>query len=410
MEKLVVRGGRPLSGVIAPSGSKNAALPIIFSTLLLRGTSVIYNLPDITDVAVALDILRELGASVTYIRDGVYINTDNARSLSVRSALTSRIRASSYLLGAMLSRFGEVSIATFGGCNFEERPIDMHLYAANRLGAEISSDRAVARELFGNDIFFDKPSVGATVNSILMGVGAKGRTRIYCYAKEPHVLSLIAFLRTAGAHIELFSDRIEIEYRELGSGCTYVIPDAVEGASYLCAFIATGSDAYVSPIARDELTPFLNTMMRAGAAFDLSGGVRALSPPDKGILVTTSPYPGFPTDLQPQTAPLMALFSGGVITELVWRSRFGYLGELARFGLKYELDGNVARIFPSTLHPAEATAIDLRAGAALLIAALSVDGESVIYSSEVIRRGYSDIVKKLRSLGAEIEEIKMEGS
>ena len=406
MEKLIIRGGKPLSGRILPSGSKNAALPIIFSTLILRGTSVIYNVPEIGDVAVALRILEELGASVRRIRDAVYINTDNVSPSEVRAELTSSIRASSYLLGAMLSRFGEAKISSFGGCNFENRPIDMHLYAAGRLGAKISPDTVFADTLTGGDILFDKPSVGATVNSILLGVGARGKTRIYNYAREPHVISLIRFLRTAGARIALFSDRIEIEHSPLSSGVATIIPDVIEGATYLSLFMATSSSASVGSLSGEELSSYLNVMTLAGAAFSACGSaVSVASPPTRKIEITTSPYPGFPTDLQPQTAPVMALFSGGEITELVWRSRFGYLAELEKFGLKYTTSSNKAKIYPSRLRPAEAVAIDLRAGAAILIAALSTEGESVIHSPAVIRRGYSDLVNKLRALGADIEEV-----
>lgn len=405
MSKLVIRGGKPLFGAVRPSGSKNAALPIIFATLLTCGTSVLYGVPDIGDVRVALGIIEGLGARCTRIGEALYINTESLCYERPRDESVCKIRASSYLLGACLSRFGVAHISAFGGCNFENRPIDMHLFAATAVGARIIDDRINADRLFGADIRFDKVSVGATVNALLLTVCAEGTSRIYGGAREPHVHSLISFLRTAGASIRVADDLIEVEGRRLHGGVVTVIPDMIEAGTYLALSLATRSDISVADV-NGELSAFLGAVAEAGATVRRDGAFTRISgemtAPCK---IITAPHPGFPTDLQPQTAPVLALGRGGEITEGVWHSRFGYLAELERMGLKYARRESTAYIYPSTLHPAVTVAPDLRGGAALLIAALAVSGESVIERAELIDRGYEGIVEKLRAIGADIEKI-----
>lgn len=403
MSNLVVSGGAPLSGKVIPSGSKNSALPIIFATVLCRGVSVLYGVPDITDVRVSLEIISTLGASCTRIGEALYIDTSDMEYTRPPLSLVTRIRASSYLLGSCVGRFGRAHISAFGGCAFENRPIDMHISAAQRLGCTVWDDLVLASSLVGTDIRFDKASVGATVNTILLASRAKGRTRIFGYARETHIMNLISFLRTAGAKITLTDGYIEIEGRTLTGGVCRIIPDMIEAGTYLSLSLATGSD--ISVVASGtELASFLAAMVDGGAVLTDSGGEIALSGSlSEPLRVTTAPHPGFPTDLQPQTAPVMARYSGGEIIENVWRSRFGYLDELSKFGVEYTLMGNRAEIMPSRLHSAVAVACDLRAGAALLIAALMAEGESVIKNAEVIDRGYERIIEKLRELGAKIE-------
>ncbi len=406
MSKLYVKGGKRLRGSVTPSGSKNAALPIIFATLITKGTSVIHGVPDISDVRTSLDIIRSFGAVCTLNGGTLYINTDNLEYTRPKATLTSKIRASSYLLGACLSRFGIAHLCAFGGCNFENRPIDMHLYAASRLGAYEDGDKIRAKALTGADIYFNKISVGATVNALLMSATATGKSRIYSYAHEPHVHTLIDFLRSAGADIRILPGYIEIEGRELSSGCVRINPDMIEAGTYFALSLATDSDIRVYDISYAELSPFFDAVTGCGAQLTVTDKFVKIS----GELTTpceiiTSPYPGFPTDLQPQMAPLMARFLGGVITERVWLGRFGYLAELYKFGVSFERCGSTAYIRPSVIRSARASAPDLRGGAALLLCALSAEGESVIENSDVIDRGYENIVEKLSSLGAEINKI-----
>ncbi len=403
MSKLIIRGGRRLSGDIHISGSKNAALPIIFSTVLIRGVSVIYSAPKISDVDIAIKIIEELGAECKRVNDALYIDTRELKYRKPSQSLTGKIRASSYLLGACLSRFGIVDLCSFGGCNFENRPIDMHLYAAVSVGGKIDSEKITAKRLVGCDIRFDKVSVGATVNAILLTVCSSGVSRIYNYAREPHILSLIAFLRTAGAVIEVLDEYIRIEGRELTSGVVTVIPDMIEAGTYLALSLATGSQLNIIGSNRGELAPMLELLTRSGACVNSEGNCISVS----GELsapceIITAPYPKFPTDLQPQMAPLLATFFGGEIVEGVWRGRFGYLEMLSRFGLRYEMNYGRVKIFPSALVSARAAIPDLRGGAALLIAALIASGESELSNAEILNRGYENLVGKLLSVGADI--------
>ena len=409
MKGLLINGGKKLYGTVIPQGSKNAVLPMIFASLIMHGTSVIDGVPDITDVRIAIEIISRLGAKCTLKEGVLYINTDDVDYLPPDSGMTGQIRASSYLLGACLSRFGVVHLCAFGGCNFENRPIDMHLYAACVLGAELKDNFVVCNGLVGSDIYFDKTSVGATVNALLLSVSALGRTRIFSYAREPHVLALVDYLRSAGAEITVSQECIEVIGGRLSSGRGRVIPDMIEAGTYIAIGLATGSEISVKCRAEGELLPFLKVLSDGGAIVESHGdSVSVFGEISHPCKVITSPYPGFPTDLQPQTAPLMARFFGGEIVEGVWASRFGYLLALEGLGLKFEQHGSCARIFPSRLHSGVAKAPDLRGGAALLIAALSAGGESRIENTDVIDRGYENVKNKLRALGADIKEILLD--
>ncbi|MBQ8690021.1 MAG: UDP-N-acetylglucosamine 1-carboxyvinyltransferase [Clostridia bacterium] len=407
MSSFIINGGQRLHGKIEISGSKNAALPIIFATIVTKGISKIVGLPNISDVRVALDILKSMGATIHCDGEAVYIDTVMLEYREPSAELVCQIRASSYLLGACLSRFGRAHLSAFGGCNFERRPIDMHLAAAVSLGARCENGELTAKSLHGSDITFKKTSVGATVNAILMASGAQGKTKIYGYAREPHVFSLIEFLRGGGAAISFCNDYIEIEGRELSGSCATVIPDMIEAGTYAVISLITGSELEISGINRQDLSSFFNALVRGGATLVFSGdSVFPQGIIDEFLSVTTAPHPSFPTDLQPIMAPLLAAFCGGRLTESVWLSRFGYLSLLSGFGVKYELNGSSATIYPSDLHPATVEAPDLRGGAALLIAALKAEGESRIDSAQIINRGYENIVNKLRGIGAQIKEIQ----
>ena len=406
MSKFVINGGKRLAGKINVSGSKTAALPILFATMIIRGVSVIYNLPDIRDVRVSLSILRSFGAKISSQCGATFIDTSELFYTVPDEELVSSIRASSYLLGASLSRFKKTRIRSFGGCNFDNRPIDMHIDAMRSLGARCDGDRISCDRLVGSDIHFKKISVGATVNAIILAASAEGVTRIFNYAREPHVLSLVDFLVSAGANITLFDDFIQIAGAELHGGEVSIIPDMIEVGTYLIASIATDSRLEICGGCHGHLDSLYKSLMYGGVSlyFD-EKTVKNCCSLTEYIEIETAPYPGFPTDLQPLMAPLLANSCGGVIREGVWHARFGYLSELSGFGVKYELSSDAAAIFPSRLVCAKATATDLRGGAALLVAALVASGESIIESSETVGRGYENIAKKLRAVGADIIEI-----
>jgi len=306
----------------------------------------------------------------------------------------------------MLARFGKAKIYSFGGCNFGKRPIDMHLYAMKALGGVQNDDYVYVKTLTGADIFFDKASVGATINAIIMASAAKGVTRIFGYAKEPHVFSLIKFVRSSGIKIFCYGEYLLIEGGASFGGKTQVIPDMIEAGTFIILSIITDSNFLIRGQNPEHLSSLLSLLSSAGVHFKISDkGIIPYGRLDRRIDVKTSPYPGFPTDLQPQIAPLLASSFGGVITEDVWHGRFGYLGELSKLGLKYELSGNTAEIFKSNLKAAKSVAPDLRGGASLLISALFTEGKSEIANANLIFRGYENIVEKLGSLGADIERI-----
>ncbi len=406
MSKFIVNGGRRLSGCVDISGSKNAALPIIFACITVHGISVLDNLPEISDVDVAFDILSCFGASVE--RNGSVATVDTRRLCYCipPEHLVSRIRASSYLVGACLARFGRAHILRYGGCDFDNRPIDMHLSAAAALGASVYDGEICAERLIGGEIYFDKISVGATVNSLLMAASADGVSKIFGYAREPHVFSLIDFLSSAGAVITVHDWYIEVIGARLHGASVSVIPDMIEAGTFISLSLATASDIWVCGEWASELSSFLRPLIDAGAVIEFGNGMtRATGQIDEPISIETAPYPGFPTDLQPIVAPLMAICRGGEIRERVWRQRFGYLKDLSSFGIASSVADGSAVILPSELHAASVSARDLRGGAALLISALASKGKSVIGGAELIWRGYADIVSKLVSLGADIREI-----
>ena len=398
MKIIRVRGGKPLRGEISVSGSKNAALPIIFSCILINGVSEIDNLPDIGDTRVALDILRDFGASVLYRNGKALIDTRTLHYEKIPETLTCRLRASTYLLGACLGRFGVSHISTFGGCNFQHRPIDMHIDACVSLGCCVDGDRILGRPV-GGDIRFEKRSVGATVNAILLAVGAKGVSRIFGAAEEPHIDCLIDFLNSAGASITREDQYLLIEGRELHGGRIVIIPDMIEAGSYLALGLADSCEVRVNNCPSSQMASVYDAFYSLGA--EESSDLLRMKTPRRGE-ICAGPYPLFPTDLQPIFAPVMAAYLGGSITDLVWHGRFGYLKNLESFGVRYTLGQSSAEIYPSVLSPASVTAPDLRGGFACLMCALMSDGESSISSAEIILRGYENLPEKLSALGADI--------
>lgn len=404
MQKFILEGGRPLRGDVFVGGSKNAALPLLFATLVTEGTSVIKRLPEISDIRVTLALLRAMGAEVTAGEDGgVRISTVGVHEATPPPALVRRIRASTYLLGAMLVRFGRARIGGYGGCDFSARPIDMHIAAAQAFGAVREGDLLVARRLHGAVFRFHTVSVGATVNALLLAASAEGESRLENIALEPHVLALVDFLRSAGARIELFGRTAEITGTRLHGGEVQVIPDMIEAGTYLLAGLCTGGCVRVHGIDPVELRALTDLLSFGGVSVEARGNI--LSAEGRAVLplcLHTAAYPGFPTDLQPQTASFLAVSAGGEITEGVFPERFGYLDQLARFGVCASAGEGHAVISPSALHAACVRATDLRGGVAAVLTALSAKGRSEIREAEPILRGYERLAQKLTALGAHI--------
>ncbi len=411
MQTYIVHGGSKLSGTVQIGGSKNAALPLLFATLITDGLSVFDGVPAIDDVRAAVSILESYGAVVEYPKSGVLtVDTSHLENGTPPLSEVRKIRASSYLLGAALGRFGNAPVLPFGGCAFCDRPIDMHLSAAKAFGASQTEGELFADALHGAEIVFQKTSVGATVNALFMAVCAKGDSVIRGAATEPHVLALVDYLNAAGADITRRDNTFSVH----GSGTLHgakakVIPDMIEAGTYLLAGLLTDGKVTVQNVNPADLSPFLDCLRKGGAAFDIHpDAVRSVSSVIRPFSVTTAPFPGFPTDLQPQTAVLMAKNGGGHIGETVFPERFGYLDCLSPLGIRYEKQNAEAEIFPSKIHHGNTRAADLRGGAAVVLAALCADGVTTVDNAQILLRGYENLSTKLSALGADVEIINGE--
>ena len=422
MQKIIVNGGRALEGEIRVSGSKNAALPLIFAALLIDGETTLRNVPDIGDVRVALELLSGFGAEISFSQRTLRINARGVKYKAANPALSGKIRASTYLLGATLGRFGRAEIPASGGCNFSDRPIDFHINAAKAFGAAViekspATDNIfgalelenclIAEKLLGTKITLPKPSVGATINALLMAAKASGESEILGFAKEPHVLSVIDFLRAAGAEIRLENEKIMVHPAPLHSVDFMVIGDMIEAGTYLIAAMITGGNIKVTGIDPRELSAYLDIVKglefipKIGHDYICLDSKKRKNSGNK-ISVSAAPYPAFPTDLQPIIAPLIAKEAGGEIRDFVFPGRFGYLESLSAFGINSKVERGCAKIEKSRLKSGSAIAPDLRGGMACLLAALGAKGHSEIHSPEVILRGYDSLIEKMTSLGAEI--------
>ena len=404
MKEIVINGGTALSGCVKVSGSKNAVLPIIFATLVTRGVSRLDNVPDIGDVRVALRIISELGARVIRLGSTLYIDTENLEYKEVSSTLLSRIRASSYLMGASLARFGRCKVTHPGGCNFSDRPIDLHIYAAECLGAYYDGTYLSVPRLVGGEIRLRTASVGATANALIMASSIDSVSEIYNFAKEPHVMALARFLASAGASIFIDDDKITVRGRSLSGGYARVIGDMIEAGTYLAAGIITGGEVSVCGVDVADMRSFLSFLGAIGVNVRIEGDKITASRADihRAVNVVAEPYPAFATDLVPVAVPIIAALSRGTVYDNVWRERFGYLGELSCFGLRSSRTDGGALIHHSLLKSASVSAPDLRGGAACVLCALAAEGQSVVSNAEIILRGYEKIDKKLRALGADI--------
>ena len=415
-EKIVINGGTPLRGSVAISGFKNAALPILVATILTADVCTLENIPEIRDVEKTLEILTAMGAEVSKLgRTTVRIDTTNVQYGSSPLELVSKLRGSTYLLGAELGRFKKAHVGLPGGCDIGNRPIDQHIKAFEALGATVTLERgyvdAVAENgIKGNSIYFDSTSVGATANSILAAVMAEGTTIIENPAKEPHIVDLANFLNTCGASITgAGTDVIKIKGTDKLHGCTYsIIPDMIEAGTFMIAAVATRGRVRVDGVIPKHMDTLSAKLVEMGATveeIDDSIIVSCTERPTK-TNVKTLPYPGFPTDLQPQITTLLCLADGtSRVTETVFENRFKYVDELFRMGATVRVDGKTAIIEGvEELYGANLKALDLRAGAAMVIAALAANGTSSIYNIASIERGYDDIVAKFRDLGADIKK------
>ncbi len=420
MDKFVITGGNRLSGEVTISGAKNAAVAILPAVILSDGVCRIENIPNITDVNTMAHILQDMGAGVRAVNSNTLeIDPRTVHTHVAPYELVRQMRASSYLLGALLGRYHHAVVGMPGGCNFGVRPIDQHLKGFMALGATYSLDGGmvdvVADELVGNHIYLDLVTVGATINIILAAVKAKGLTVIENAAREPHVVDLANFLNSMGADIRgAGTDVIKIHGVQHLRGTTYsIIPDQIEAGTYMVAAAATNGDVLIKnviPKHLESITAKLEEMGVNVEEYDDSIRVSRSGTLNK-CNVKTMPHPGFPTDMQPQIAVLLSIAKGtSLITEGVWDNRFRYVEELRRMGAQISVDGRLAVVEGvDHLVAAPVKAVDLRAGAAMVIAALCAQGTTQIEDIQYIERGYDAIVEKLCSLGAEIRRIETPG-
>lgn len=418
MERIVISGGKPLYGEVTVSGAKNAAVAIIPGVVLCDEPCRIENIPNISDVSLIANILRDMGAMVRRVDKNTLdidprpINTYEATEEGVR-----KMRASYYLLGALLGRFHKAKVALPGGCNFGVRPIDQHLKGFQLMGAKNELingaiiDLDASASFHGARIYFDTVSVGSTINVMLAAVKAEGQTIIENAAKEPHIVDLANFLNSMGANIRgAGTDVIKIRGVEYLHGVTYsIIPDQIEAGTYMAAAAATRGRITVRNITPKHLESISSKLREMGCEideYDEAVIVDATKRPLNRVNIKTMPHPGFPTDCQPQFVALLTTVKGtSIVNESVWDNRYQYVSELVRMGANISVEGRLAIIEGGTLTAAPVKATDLRAGAAMLIAGLVAEGTTSISNISYIERGYSDVVTKFQTLGADIRKI-----
>jgi UDP-N-acetylglucosamine 1-carboxyvinyltransferase len=420
LEKLIITGGTPLKGEVVISGAKNAAVAIIPATLLINGVCRIDNLPNISDVKLYCNILENMGAKIEWINEHeITIDTRKIDPHLVSLEDTRKFRASYYLLGALLGRCKFAEVSSPGGCNIGSRPIDLHIKSFEALGAnvEVANGKitATAKRLKGTNIYMDVVSVGATINAMLAAVLAEGTTVIDNAAKEPHIVDVANFLNTMGADIRgAGTDMIKVNgVKELKGNSTYsVVPDQIEAGTFMIAAVASKGDIQIKNCITKHLESIIAKIEEVGGNVDANGDHLRVwySRKTHRANIKTLPYPGFPTDLQPQMGVLLSVSEGtSIINEGIWESRFQYTQELNKMGAKITANGKQA-VFEGVkkLTGAPVTATDLRAGAALIIAGCIASGKTEIYNLNHIDRGYENIEEKFRKLGAKIQRVNEE--
>lgn len=416
MKQYIIKGGRPLQGEVQIGGAKNAALGIIVAAIMADEPILIENLPEVDDVKVLLDAIEGIGAIVERIDEHtVRINGAVINDVNVDDEYIRKIRGSYYLVGALLGKYKKAVVALPGGCQIGSRPIDQHLKGFEQLGATVTIHNgkidAYAETLIGSHIYLDCPSVGATINIMMAACMAEGKTIIENPAKEPHIVDVANFLNSMGANIKgAGTDTIRIRGVERLHGSEYsIIPDQIEAGTYMIAAAATGGDVYIRNVIPKHLEAITAKLIEIGAKVEeYDDCVRVHSNGRMGYAnVKTMPYPGFPTDMQPQMVTLLALSEGvSIVTETIFETRFKYISELRRMGSNINVEGNAAIITGvEGFTGATVSAPDLRAGAALVIAGLVADGFTTVEQIQYIERGYENFEDKIRGLGGFIEKV-----
>lgn len=415
----IIKGGKPLHGEVTISGAKNAALGILAAAIMADDTVVIDNLPDVRDINVLLETIEGIGATVNRINSHVVeINGSTINNFTIDSDSIRKIRASYYLLGALLGKYNKATVALPGGCDIGSRPIDQHLKGFRALGANVNIERGMidtyADDLTGNHIYLDVVTVGATINIMLASCMAEGRTVIENAAKEPHIVDVASFLNSMGADIKgAGTDKIRIKGVEKLHGSEYsIIPDQIEAGTFMVAAAATKGNVLIKNVIPKHLEAISVKLIEIGATVEEFDDAIRVSATDRlsHTQIKTLPYPGFPTDMQPQIATLLALSEGtSTVTESIFENRFKYVDELARMGASIKVEGNVAIIEGvEEFSGASLSAPDLRAGAALVVAGLVADGYTTIDSIQYIERGYECFEDKMGALGAIMEKIPVD--
>lgn len=419
MEQYIMKGGNPLVGEVIISGAKNAALGILAASIMTDEDVLIENLPDVRDINVLLEAIEEIGADVDRLdRHTVRINARNIKEVSVDDEYIRKIRASYYFIGALLGKYKSAEVPLPGGCNIGSRPIDQHLKGFRALGAKIEVEKgavvAHAIDLVGSHIYLDVVSVGATINIMMAATLAEGETIIENPAKEPHVVDVANFLNSMGANIKgAGTDVIRIKGVHKLHGTEYsIIPDQIEAGTFMCAAAITRGDIMVQNVIPKHLEAISAKLIELGCeVMEFDEAVRVVGrPKQRHTDIKTLPYPGFPTDMQPQMTVTLALAEGtSIVTESIFENRFKYVDELTRMGGSAKVEGFSAIISGvRKLTGAQVNAPDLRAGAALVIAGLAADGYTIVDEIGYIQRGYENFEKKLKGLGAMIEKVDSE--
>ncbi len=419
MEQYVIKGGHPLHGEVEIGGAKNAALAILAAAIMTDETVTIDNLPNVRDINVLLQAIEEIGAHVERVDvHKVKINGSFIQDVVVDNEFIRKIRASYYLIGALLGKYKKAEVALPGGCDIGSRPIDLHIKGFRAMGAEVDIAyghvKAEAKQLNGTHIYLDKVSVGATINIMMAAAMADGKTVIENAAKEPHVVDVANFLNSMGANIRgAGTDVIRIVGVEKLHKTEYsVIPDQIEAGTFMFAAAATGGDIVVKNVIPKHLEATSAKLLEVGCKVEeMDDSVRVIAPEKlTHTQVTTLPYPGFPTDMQPQMAVVLGIAEGtSTVTESIFENRFKYVDELTRMGANIKVESNIAIIGGVSQYTgARVNAPDLRAGAALVIAGLAAEGITVVDDIYYIERGYEDLDRKFRQLGANIEKVSTE--
>ena len=416
MEKIIIQGNKPLNGIVKISGAKNAVLPVMAATLLAPGKFTIKKVPDLRDTRTMMKLLNIIGAKTILNNGELIIDSFSANNPEAPYDLVKTMRASFYVLGPLISRFGRVNVSLPGGCAWGPRPVDYHLKGLEQLGVKLNLEGgnilAKAKELIGTDIYFDFPSVGATGNLAMAAVKAKGVTRLYNCAKEPEITQLCQFLNSMGANIKgIGTDTLIIEgVNELRPADIEIIPDRIEAGTFLISGALLGK-IKVEDVIPEHLDKVINKLCETGCEIDTTKNSVTVTPPKqlKSVDMTTAVFPGFPTDLQAQWVALMSLANGSsVVTDTVYHDRFSHIPELARLGANIKVENNTAFIRgKKSLVAAPVMSTDIRASASLIIAALAAKGKTEISRVYHIDRGYENIEQKFKHLGADIDRISV---